>query len=180
MVRWSLFTDHAGLCTAWSLISFIIPSGNLLHLMSSVFLHSKLSMTHASQRKHTLFLELCSSVIVHLPTLPLPSHTPFATASLSILLFWCSTSTIRFVCWGGELLSLHFYLKIKSSDWCLQKDLFLLGSVYAMQWHAHFYFFFRKIYLKKRTLLFCRDISCVLYWYTLHVVLPGQDMLMPK
>lgn len=81
---------------------------------------------------------------------------------------------------GGELLSLHFYLKIKSSDWCLQKDLFLLGSVYAMQWHARFYFFFRKIYLKKRTLLFCRDISCVLYWYTLHVVLPGQDMLMPK
>lgn len=69
----------------------------LLNLTSPVFPHSELRMTHAFQRKPTLSLELCSSVIVHLPTLPLPSHTWLVTASLYVLLFWCSTSTIRFL-----------------------------------------------------------------------------------
>lgn len=99
-ITWRLLPDHTGPWTCWSLMGFVIPNGNLLNLTGSVFLHPELRMTHAFQRKPTLFLELCSSVIVHLPTLPLPSHTWFVTASLYVLLFSCSTSTIHFLCLG--------------------------------------------------------------------------------
>lgn len=143
LVTRRLFTNHAGHCTGWSLASFIIPNGNLLNLTSYVFLHSELMMTNASQRKPTLFLVLCSFyVIVHLPTLPLPSYKPVVAASLYSLFFLWSSFTIRFLCLGGNCSVSIFteqILKISSSDWCLQKD-FFSRSVYARQWLAIFCF----------------------------------------
>lgn len=61
------------------------------------------TMTNAFQSKPTLFLEPCSfSVPVHLPTLPLPSHTPFVAALLYILFFFSSSFTTRFLRLGGS------------------------------------------------------------------------------
>lgn len=61
------------------------------------------TMTNTFQSKPTLFLEPCSfSVPVHLPTLPLPSHTPFVAASLYILFFFSSSFMTCFLRLGGN------------------------------------------------------------------------------